>query len=60
MKRMVDIEVDLSADEIIEFSDMCSESGVCPAQKLGELIHGFLVAEGVKHRCMSEGRKSRR
>ena len=57
MKKIVNIEVDLSVEEIEEFNRSCSESGVCPAQKLGELVHGFIIAEGVKHHFLSKDRK---
>ena len=43
-------EVELTTDELKAFDEMCARLNVCPAQKVGELIHGFLLAEGVKHR----------
>lgn len=42
-------EVDLSDDEAREFDELCAREKVYPAQKIGELIHGFILAEGVKH-----------
>lgn len=48
--EMISIETDLTPEEITEFNNRCAEIGVCPAQKIGELIHGFILAEGVKHR----------
>ena len=42
-------EVSLSAEEIKEFDELCARQHVHPSQKVGDLIHGFLLAEGVKH-----------
>ena len=50
--EMVTIETELSDAEIDEFNEQCSKRGICPAQKIGELIHGFILAEGVKHRIL--------
>ncbi|MGN0851818.1 MAG: hypothetical protein ACI4Q3_00405 [Kiritimatiellia bacterium] len=47
--EMQNIEVTLSDKEIKDFNELCAERNVCPAQKIGELIHGFILAEGVKH-----------
>lgn len=47
--EMRNYEVDLTDAELKNFNDHCAEQNICPAQKIGELIHGFLVAEGVKH-----------
>lgn len=57
MKTMMEVEVDLSQDEIDEFNRVCSESGACPAQKLGDLVHAFILAFGVKHRFLKVRRK---
>ena len=54
-KDMVAFETNLTNDEVREFYELCSRQGVCPAEKIGDLIHGFLLAEGVKHR-VKEGR----
>ena len=50
MPKLIDMPTNLSQKEYDEFVKTCSEQGVLPAKKVGELIHGFLVAEGVKHR----------
>ena len=47
--EMVSLETDLTEKEIKDFNDVCDNRGVCPAQKIGEIIHGFILAEGVKH-----------
>ena len=43
------VEVSLSKKEIEAFHRLCLEQNTYPARKIGELIHGFLLAEGVKH-----------
>lgn len=58
MKKMMEVEVDLSQDEIDEFNRVCSESGACPAQKLGDLVHDFILAFGVKHRFFEGAAKA--
>lgn len=52
--EMCSIEVKLTDAEIRDFNDLCARHNVCPAQKIGEMIHGFILAEGVKHRILSE------
>ncbi len=43
------VEVSLSKKEVDAFNRLCLEQNTYPARKIGELIHGFLLAEGVKH-----------
>lgn len=50
--EMVTLETELSDAEVSEFNELCAQRGVCPAQKIGEMIHGFILAEGVKHRIL--------
>lgn len=52
--EMCNIEVTLTDVEIREFNELCARRNVCPAQKIGEMIHGFILAEGVKHQIVSE------
>lgn len=47
---MVMMEVNLSDDELQEFNKLCADKGICPAEKIGEIMHGFILSEGVKHR----------
>jgi hypothetical protein len=49
MPKIVNLPTSLSSKEIEEFNRICKEQGQLPAKKIGELIHGFLVVEGVKH-----------
>lgn len=49
MPKFTALPVNLTDEEIKAFNDMCACRDVIPAKKIGELIHGFLVAEGVKH-----------
>lgn len=49
-KKMVMLEANLSDKELEAFNRLCTKEGVCPAEKIGEIVHGFLLAEGVKHR----------
>lgn len=49
MPTLIQLPTALSYKEIEAFNRICQEQGVLPAKKIGELIHGFLVAEGVKH-----------
>lgn len=51
MPKLIDLPTNLTAEEYAEFVKTCSAQGVLPAKKVGELIHGFLVAEGVKHQA---------
>lgn len=53
MKMEVTFEVDLSDDEYRELEELCRSEGVDVREKLGALVHGFVVAEGVKHRLES-------
>lgn len=43
------LEVNLTDKEIKEFNDLCAVQHIHPAQKIGDLIHGFILSEGVKH-----------
>lgn len=43
-------ETTLTTAEVREFTNLCVKQNVEPAKKVGELIHGFVLAEGVKHR----------
>lgn len=52
--EMVNFETDLSEKEIRDFNELCEQRGVCPAQKIGEIVHGFILAEGVKHLAVSK------
>ena len=52
--EMCNIEVTLTDAEIRRFNELCARHNVCPAQKIGEMIHGFILAEGVKHRILTE------
>ena len=54
MPKLIDLPTNLSEEEYARFIKTCSEQGVLPAKKVGELIHGFLVAEGVKHQAPAE------
>ncbi len=47
--EMRTLETNLSDKEIKKFNKICERRGINPAKKVGELIHGFLLAEGVKH-----------
>lgn len=47
--EMVCLETDLTEKEVKEFNEACNIRGICPAQKIGEIVHGFILAEGVKH-----------
>ena len=51
--EMANLEVDLTADEIKTFNEYCAKRGICPSQKIGELVHGFILSEGVKHKQQS-------
>jgi len=42
-------EVKLTDDEMKAFDELCVKQNICPSQKIGDLIHGFILAEGVKH-----------
>ena len=50
MPKLIQLPTNLTQKEVLEFERICAEQGTLPAKKIGELIHGFLVAEGVKHR----------
>ena len=52
--EMCNIEVTLTDTEIRDFNELFARHNVCPAQKIGEMIHGFILAEGVKHQILSE------
>jgi hypothetical protein len=53
MPTTINLPTKLSNKEVEEFNKMCHDKGILPAVKIGELIHGFLVAEGVKHQVKS-------
>lgn len=42
-------ETTLTTAEVREFTNLCVKQNVELAKKVGELIHGFVLAEGVKH-----------
>ncbi len=42
------LEVNLTDKEVKEFNELCAIQHIHPAQKIGELIHGFVLSEGVK------------
>lgn len=54
MPKLIMMPTDLSEKEIAQFMQMCEERGESAARKIGELIHGFIIAEGVKHRMMAK------
>ena len=49
-KEMVELETNLTKEEAQAFYDLCAKQGICPAEKIGTLVHGFILSEGVKHR----------
>lgn len=49
MPTTITMTTSLSQKEIKEFDKICRDRGILPAKKIGDLIHGFLVSEGVKH-----------
>lgn len=51
--EMVMFEVALTDDELKRFVEICVQSGVCPAVKIGQLVHGFVLSQGVIHRKSS-------
>lgn len=51
--EMANLEVNLTAEEINTFNEYCAARGICPAEKIGELVHGFILSEGVKHQRQS-------
>lgn len=51
MPKLIQLPTYLTKKEVAEFDKICAENGTLPAKKIGELIHGFLVAEGVKHQA---------
>lgn len=53
--EMKNLEVTLTDKEIKDFNALCTKEGICPAQKIGELIHGFILTEGVKHQIAKAG-----
>lgn len=49
MTKIINLPTALTEKEVRDFNDLCKKAGILPAKKIGELVHGFLVAEGVKH-----------
>ena len=54
MKKLIQMPTNLSSKEVAVFNRLCEERGESPARRIGELIHGFLVAEGVKHQSITQ------
>ena len=52
---MINMEVTLNDKEIKEFYELCARERISPAQKIGDLVHGFILAEGVKHQIAKAG-----
>lgn len=44
------LEVNLTDAEFKDFNEMCARQHIYPAQKIGDLVHAFVLSEGVKHR----------
>ena len=57
MKKLIQMPTNLSSEEVAAFNRLCEERGESPSRRIGELIHGFLIAEGVKHRSGTRFRR---
>ena len=50
------LETNLKTREIEQFIEICNRDKILPERKVGQLIHDFVFAKGVKHHARRNAR----
>ena len=59
MRKHHKLTTNLAQREIDKFNRHCESMGIDPARKIGDLMRGFLVAEGVIHQVVKTSARRR-